>query len=254
MALTIGAPPGGAMLKLTGISGAMVVLAEGASGMVTIGGVALTKADGVTPLIGNLAFTPINFPLNFNLTGLALNLNFAAVNLTLGEFPYIDLSVPSLPDIHLPSIDLTVPGLDLGRFGFPAVNFPSINLPSFNLPALNLPSFNLSVDFTLPNFQNFLSLAGLLDFDLGSFIRLRANFKFARLGDEIVVVADTVGASLDLGSFHLGLTNGTLGLLINTAATVAVEAQGALTLTGAGLANVSAPSVRVQYNTTGIDY
>ena len=66
----------------------------------------------------------------------------------------------------------------------------------------------------LPSLTSFFSLNGLLDFSIGNFITINADFDFKKLGNEIIIVATDVNASLTLGSFSVAITNGTLALAI----------------------------------------
>ncbi|HEY9248054.1 MAG TPA: hypothetical protein VIO38_02935, partial [Rariglobus sp.] len=264
-ALTIGSAPGGAMLKLSGISGAIVIAnvngTYGAAGFLKVGAVSLTEADGVTPLIGDFGFLNLNLPLQFNLFDLGINLDLPGINLNFGAFPYIDLSIPSLPDIYLPNFSLPSLSLPdfaayLPSFNLPSLTLPNISLPSFSFPSINfsLPSFDLNLNFSLPEFHNFISLSGLLDFKIGDFITFSGTFKFKRVGDEIIIVATAVSGSLALGDFSVGITDGALGLVIKKDRTVSLEVSGGLVLNGGGFANASVDSIKFQYNTSGINY
>ncbi|MET0263637.1 MAG: hypothetical protein ABW223_12110, partial [Rariglobus sp.] len=293
--ITVGSAPGGAKLTLSGITGAFVVASIGgktsAAGGFKIGGIALTEADGVTPLVGNLSFVPLNFSFNFNLFVVPFTLNIPSISVSFGLFPYIDLNLPGLPSIGLPNFSLptislpgiTLPTFDLASFNLPAINLPNFSLPSlslpdfgaflpsFNLPTISLPSIslpslsfptfdfslpslNLNLDFSLPGLTNFFGLSGILNFSIGDFVTFGGNFKFKKIGDEIVIVATQVTAALTLGDFNVALSAGTLALLVRADRTFAVDASGTFSLSGAGFANVSAQSVRVQYNTTGVNY
>ena len=160
--LTVGSEPGGAMVKLSGLQGAGLITnidnQFGAVGMMTVGSVALTEADGITPLIADLSMMPLNLPFNFNLfdldPSLDLSLNLPDIDLTLASFPYIDLSAPGLPSLNLPDLDLAAV--------LPNVDLPDLSLPElgFALPSLDLPNIDISfpeVDLGWP----YLSLAEL---------------------------------------------------------------------------------------------
>lgn len=108
------------------------------------------------------------------------------------------------------------------------------------------------LDFT--SAQNFLSLSGTLDLNLAGLATVSGRFGFQKNGSEIRVVAEDVVASLTAGSFSVGLTGGKLVLLLRDDGTRALDASGTLTLDGAGFANATADSVRVQYNNTGTDF
>jgi Ca2+-binding RTX toxin-like protein len=82
--LSVGEAPGGVQVSFDSINGALLLLPAGTAGKLSIGEIALTRADGVTPL-ENLSFSAVDFSLGFNTTG-----EFVA--LALGEDTVFDYS------------------------------------------------------------------------------------------------------------------------------------------------------------------
>ncbi|WP_086481233.1 LEPR-XLL domain-containing protein, partial [Oceanospirillum sanctuarii] len=157
-----GEKSGGAMVTFSGLQGAGLIAniagEYGAAGLMTVGSVALTETDGVTPLVADLSLLPVNLPFNFNLfdldPNLNLSLNLPTIDLSLAAFPYVDMSLPGMPSLNLPDLDISslLPNVDL----------PNLSLPElgFALPELGLPEMNISfpdVDLGWP----YLSLAEL---------------------------------------------------------------------------------------------
>ncbi|TPE46981.1 LEPR-XLL domain-containing protein, partial [Maribrevibacterium harenarium] len=160
--LKVGDAPGGAMLRLSGLQGAGLISningEFGAAGTMTIGSIALTEADGVTPLVAGLSMLPLNLPFDFNLFDLDPNLNLSLslpdIDLSLAAFPFVDLGDLGLPSLNLPDLDLAAI--------LPNIELPDLSLPElgFALPSLGLPDINISfpnVDLNWP----YLSLADL---------------------------------------------------------------------------------------------
>ncbi len=112
----------------------------------------------------------------------------------------------------------------------------------------------VALNFTGTAKRNFLALSGTLDLSLDNFITISGGFGFIRNGDEIRVAAESVQATMGVGTFSVGLTGGKLALLLKADGTKALDASGGLTLNGGGFASVSATSVRLQYNNTGTNY
>ncbi|NLW05927.1 MAG: LEPR-XLL domain-containing protein, partial [Pseudomonadaceae bacterium] len=123
-ALTVGNATSGTMLRLAGLQGAGLItnLAGqfGTAGSLNVGSVALTKVDGVTPLIADLSMLPLDLPFNFNLFDLDPSLKIA----------------PNLANISLPSLNLKdLANLDLTNLGFSLygeVDFNLANAFEFN--------------------------------------------------------------------------------------------------------------------------
>jgi hypothetical protein len=125
---------GGARLQLGGISGEIVIGRlqgrAGASGDLKVGTVALTQADGVTPLVSDLTLNPIDLPLRFNLFDLSgLNANLPLISPQLGW-----------PTMALPQLGLAFPDLN--------IDWPRLTLPELllTLPQLNLPGLQIDLD------------------------------------------------------------------------------------------------------------
>ncbi|MCI0479642.1 hypothetical protein L0Y59_03800, partial [Candidatus Uhrbacteria bacterium] len=90
--------------------------------------------------------------------------------------------------------------------------------------------------------------------DFAGFLTLGGNFGFSKDGDDIHVVASEAYANVSAGTFSAGISNGSLGLVINSDDTMALEASGGFSIVGGGFANISAASVSVKYNNTGTAY
>ena len=90
---------------------------------------------------------------------------------------------------------------------------------------------------------------------IANFVTLTGDYGFQKsAGGDLLVVAQNAGASLTAGSLSLGVTGATLGLIIKSAGTLALQATGPLNLNlGSSFGNVSATSVSVAYNNTGAD-
>lgn len=154
-ALTVGEAPGGAMLRLSGLSGGAVLAnvagAYGAIGSLQVGEVALTEADGVTPLISDFSLLPVDLPFDFNTFDLTadIDVELPSIDLSAAAFPYIDLSVPGLPSLNLPNLDLALPDVDFSSLTFPEL---AIELPKLPGLDLSLPDLNLGLpNFSLPD-------------------------------------------------------------------------------------------------------
>src|SRR5207248_2976762 len=102
-----------------------------------------------------------------------------------------------------------------------------------------------------------VSVTGL-QVDITGFVHLEGNFGFQKLNGNIQVAANSVIATLGVGTganaISVGLSNGTLALALNADGTKALEASGALSFNAAGFASASAQDVRVKWNTTTNDY
>src|SRR5262249_62014879 len=94
--------------------------------------------------------------------------------------------------------------------------------------------------------------------DLLGFVTFTANFGFRKSGlagpDAIAMSANSVSAKLVAGPLEVGVTGGSLALVLNQDGTKALDASGSPLFNGSGLASVSATSVHVKYKTTTTAY
>src|SRR5262249_48430067 len=109
-------------------------------------------------------------------------------------------------------------------------------------------------DYNDPSQHNFLAISGTLNFTLGTLVTLSGTFGFAKVGTEIWIVAEHVNATIELGSFGVGISEGKLALLLKANGTKAVEASRGLGLHGAGFENVGADEITIRYNDTGTNF
>ncbi|MBW6487089.1 MAG: LEPR-XLL domain-containing protein, partial [Syntrophobacterales bacterium] len=93
-----------------------------------------------------------------------------------------------------------------------------------------------------------------LDADFDSIFSISGNYGFVKEGTVVKAVATDASAILAAGSFSVGVNSADLGLIIDAAGKVALEAAGALSIQGGGFASVSASEVLVRYNNTGALY
>src|SRR5262245_62525605 len=91
-----------------------------------------------------------------------------------------------------------------------------------------------------------------LSVDVVGFVHLGGNFGFRKSGSDIEVSANSVEAKLSAGaSLEVGITGGTLALLIKGDGTKGLDASGSLFFNISGFASATATSVHVKMNTTG---
>ena len=93
---------------------------------------------------------------------------------------------------------------------------------------------------------------------ISGFVSVTGDFGFEKTGtspDTVIRAgARNVTATLQSGSFSVEVSAATLGLVLNESGAVALEASGALAISGGEFASVTATSVLVRYNTTGALY
>ncbi|NBV86470.1 MAG: hypothetical protein EBS01_09465, partial [Verrucomicrobia bacterium] len=183
--LTVGSAPGGARLSLSGITGAFVIGKIGgisaSAGVLQVSAVTLTAADGVSPLVGNFSFAVTDLKFQFNLFPSDVAISLSSVNLGASAFPYTN------------------------------------SASSVSVAAAPVSSVKLALAFTGAAQRNFIAVSGTVSLDVGGFVTLNGSFGFkSQSGGEIIVVANAVSASLQLGDFKVGVTAGTLALLIRS--------------------------------------
>ncbi|MCG8549230.1 MAG: hypothetical protein MI799_02375, partial [Desulfobacterales bacterium] len=85
-------------------------------------------------------------------------------------------------------------------------------------------------------------------------IALTGDFEFIADNGNVVAAAADVSAQIFIGAgFKAGLTNGSLGMILNSDGTRAIEASGSVLFQGAAFADFSAESARLVLNNTGQD-
>ena len=104
-----------------------------------------------------------------------------------------------------------------------------------------------------PNTQS-VAVTGL-SVSISSFVTITGNFGFEENSGGIEAAANQVTALLSAGPASVGVTGGTLALLLNNDGTKVLEASGALQFSRGGLhASAGATKVLVDWNTTTTDY
>src|SRR6185503_15105615 len=97
-----------------------------------------------------------------------------------------------------------------------------------------------------------------LSAQLLGFVTIGGNFGFRKSGavgsEKIEASANSVFAKLVAGPVEVGVTGGSLALVLNQDGTKALEASGALLFNVTGFASVSATTVKVKLNDTTTDY
>jgi hypothetical protein len=107
-----------------------------------------------------------------------------------------------------------------------------------------------------------VSVTGL-SADFGGFIRIEGNFAFEKTGagvaSQMRAVASQVTAKLTIGddpanpTFQIGVTGGSLALILKGDGSRALDASGTLLFNAADFASVTG-TVRIQMNNTGTNY
>ncbi|MCX7258156.1 MAG: hypothetical protein NTZ64_15960, partial [Polaromonas sp.] len=119
---------------------------------------------------------------------------------------------------------------------------------------LNLSSHAIQVGSTRFNADGaggeYLLVSGSLAGSVGD-VSLSATVGVSVLGTDFAMVGKNVSASLSAGGVLVGVSNGAFGLVSGDTG-MAFEARGTLALSGGGFASVSAQSVRVVLNRTGV--
>ena len=97
-----------------------------------------------------------------------------------------------------------------------------------------------------------LALSGAVTVQVQGFVTLSGSFGFERsgagAGQTLKAVATNVDAGLEVGDYSVGLTEGTLALVLNSDGTRALEVSGNPDLDIPGFDLITAQSVRVQLN------
>ncbi|MCD6137516.1 MAG: LEPR-XLL domain-containing protein, partial [Deltaproteobacteria bacterium] len=89
---------------------------------------------------------------------------------------------------------------------------------------------------------------------IGDFVNIGGSIGFDRVGSQVRATGQGVSAEVVAGSFKIGVSGGTLAMVLNEDGTKALDVSGTFYFEGCGLASASASSVRVQLNDTSIDY
>ena len=93
-----------------------------------------------------------------------------------------------------------------------------------------------------------------LDLTISGFVDVTGDVGFDVSGSDVIAVASNVTATMTAGSFSVGVTGGTLGLVATAADTTAFEVRGGVSLSGGGFASASATEALVRYNDTDTAY
>ncbi|MGH8849101.1 MAG: hypothetical protein ACREXQ_17910, partial [Polaromonas sp.] len=121
--------------------------------------------------------------------------------------------------------------------------------------AINIDGVNATLAAALNTTS--VSVTGL-SAEFASFVTITGNFGFRKSGpvgsEKIEASANSVTAKLVAGPLEVGVSSGTLALVLNQDGTKALDASGSLLFSVAGFASVTATSVRVKFNTTTTDY
>ena len=89
---------------------------------------------------------------------------------------------------------------------------------------------------------------------IANFVTLKGDFGFKKSGNDMAVAVNGASATLMVGSFEVGVTSATLGMVVTAAGKIALQASGTPRLALPGNFNgISATSVSVSYNNTGAD-
>lgn len=148
-----------------------------------------------------------------------------------------------------------------------AADFADVRVASAAVK-LNTTGGDVSEDFEIDGIAQTLDVAAGeqsvavtgLSANFANFVTIEGDYAFRKTGspqDQTVEVAAAgVTAKLTLGDFEVGVTDGTLALLINSDGTNALQAGGRLILAGADFLPVNLDQVQVfvRYNTTGQDF
>ena len=119
---------------------------------------------------------------------------------------------------------------------------------------LNLSTHAITVGSTTFNANGaggeYLMASGTLAGSVGD-VSLKATVGVSVIGTDFVMAGKDVAASLSAGGLSVGVSNGAFGLVSGDTG-MAFEASGTLALSGGGFAGVSAQSVRVVLNRSGV--
>ena len=113
----------------------------------------------------------------------------------------------------------------------------------------------LSAALNVLNGVSSVSVIGL-NASIANFVTLAGDFGFRRnsANDEIQIVANGASASLSTSALSVGVTNGTLGMIVTSAGKIALQASGTTSLNlGSGFISPTVASLTVSYNNTGAD-
>ncbi|MGV3772603.1 MAG: LEPR-XLL domain-containing protein, partial [Verrucomicrobiales bacterium] len=106
--------------------------------------------------------------------------------------------------------------------------------------------------------SDLIRVTGYVEVAVDNLVELSGNFGFQKSGDDIIVVANQVTVSLELGEvFQATASNGTMAALIKVDGTKAIQfTASGITLDAAGFASVSAGAVSFKTNNTptSLDY
>ncbi|MCI0497883.1 MAG: hypothetical protein L0Z54_06305, partial [Thermoplasmata archaeon] len=123
---------------------------------------------------------------------------------------------------------------------------------TFTSEDVTVGSVTVTID-SLPNGAE--SVSGVdLQLSVSDFVSIEADLGFAIDGTDVRATADNVDASVEAGSFSVGVTGGKLGLVLEDGGAMALEASGTFSMSGGGFASVTTESVLVRFNDTGASF
>ena len=113
---------------------------------------------------------------------------------------------------------------------------------------------SVSAPINVANGVTSVTVTGLVA-QIAEFVTITGNFGFKKsTGGDLIVTGNGASAVLDVGALKVGVTGGTIALLVTPANKVALQASGALVIDlGTSFASASASSVTVAYNNTGVN-
>ena len=96
-----------------------------------------------------------------------------------------------------------------------------------------------------------VSVTGL-DATFANLFDVSGDFGFAKNGSVVQAAAQNAEVTLGNATYTVGVTGGSLGLVIDADGKKALEASGSIKLTGGDFASASATSVKARFNETGM--
>lgn len=97
-----------------------------------------------------------------------------------------------------------------------------------------------------------VTVSGSLEF--AGFVTASGSLSFQRNGTSIQAAASNVTAKLTAGSYEAGVTNATLGVVLNSDGTRAIYATGDILYAGPDFASITATAPSILFNDTATDY
>ena len=244
-------PAGGAGQTLVSIGSADVVFQVLDDTTATVSGLTIRK-DGFSVANATVAAPDVSWAGVFELTSPTLtftSLDYSATTQTLTGTVTIAASSVSLFE-GLGAFTSTITGFSGSyNFGTEALSVTAATLDlDFGAVVVDAATVVFELD---PAADTLLVSTGPSSLSVAGFVTVSGSFGFLREGGDIQVAATGVEATLGAGGFSAGITGGTFAMQLNADGTVALQADGAFTLTGGPFATAAATSVSVEYNDTG---